>query len=223
MNSPPAPESRLLGQQLALAVLAQLHGTPPRQALLEAGHLVNRLQDSLLYVESGRLDAVMQLDDQGAQVIPVSFRPGEFAFLSGLFSQAPLKSALVAAEPTRVLVVPRDRVEQILLANKSLLVLLVRFLSHRLIEVRARERGWLERGVQGRVRSVLARVALDHVPDVGAPWLITETHEHLALRCGVSRSKLTMQLKQLESEGILMRRRGVIEVLDYAGLAGDGP
>jgi CRP-like cAMP-binding protein len=51
------------------------------------------------------------------------------------------------------------------------------------------------------------------------PWLVPATHEHLAMRCGVSRPKLSNELKQLENAGILRLNRGAIEILNYAVLS----
>jgi CRP-like cAMP-binding protein len=65
----------------------------------------------------------------------------------------------------------------------------------------------------------LARVALEATPDrQGDPWLVSATHEHLAQRCGVSRPKLSQELKQLEHAGVLRLDRGRIELLDYSAL-----
>lgn len=53
---------------------------------------------------------------------------------------------------------------------------------------------------------------------VSVPWLagrvlIAATHEHLAARCGVSRPKMSRELKQLERSGRLKLLRGSVEVL----------
>lgn len=227
MTSKPAHgvRSRSLSRQLASRVLERLDpGRYPIQAAPRGRWLIRTgdLPSVLPYIEAGRLDAVLQLSDQGGQVIPVTFGAGEIALLSTLFGPDDAHNAgVVAAEPARLRWLPRAVVEEVLLADKELLVLLVRFLSQRLREVRIRERGWLERGVSGRVRAVLARVALEVAPVEGDPWLIAATHEHLALRCGVSRPKLSFELKQLETAGILKLNRGTFEILDYKALLGD--
>lgn len=222
---PPRPpqdtRSRVLSQQLAETLLGRVDlARYPLQSVDRGRWLWRSDQrlESLPYIESGRLDTVLQLGDEGTQVIPVTFSQGEIALLSALFSDEPLHGDLVAAEPLRLRWLPIRDVEAILLADKDLLVLLMRFLAQRLREVRARERGWLERSVHGRVRAGLARVALEAPPAPGRPWLIPGTHEHLALRCGVSRPKLSQELKQLELAGVLRLSRGEIELLDYTAL-----
>ena len=39
------------------------------------------------------------------------------------------------------------------------------------------------------------------------------THEELAARCGVSRPKLTTELKRLEAQGLIRRGRGALDIL----------
>lgn len=222
---PDQPPSRALSQQLAKGLLARLDLARCPVQRVESGQWLRTADqrlDALPYVESGRLHVVVQLNDQGVQVIPVTFVEGEVALLSVLFSDEPLRGDLVAAEPLRVRWLPIREVQSVLLQHKELLVLLVRFLAQRLREVRVRERGWLERGVEGRVRAGLARIALETRPADGSAWLVPGTHEHLALRCGVSRPKLSNGLKQLEHAGIVRLHRGAVEIVDYAALSDIG-
>lgn len=227
MTPPHIPEktrSLALARQLSTDVLSRLDLARYPAHSVEKGRLLidsRQRLDALPYVESGRLDAVLDVRDDGVEVIPVTFCRGEIALLSALFSEGPLHGRIVAAEPLKLRWLPIEAVESVLLGDKELLLMLVRFLAQRLREVRARERAWLERGVQGRVRAGLARVALESAPAPGEPWLISATHEHLASRCGVSRPKLSQELKQLENAGILRLNRGRIELLDYSALTAD--
>ena len=82
-----------------------------------------------------------------------------------------------------------------------------------------RERGWVERSVHHRVCMQLTRLAQKTGPDAQGALHIHATHEELAARCGVSRPKLSTELKHLEGGGLIRRGRGSIEVLDLAGLA----
>jgi CRP-like cAMP-binding protein len=48
--------------------------------------------------------------------------------------------------------------------------------------------------------------------------VIVATHEDLAARCGVSRPKVSGELKRLEKAGWLRLDRGAIEILDLDGI-----
>jgi CRP/FNR family transcriptional regulator len=73
--------------------------------------------------------------------------------------------------------------------------------------------------VHARVCATLVRMAAEGPADGadGRPRLAT-THEQLAVRCGVSRPKVSTALKRLERSGRLRLGRGAIEILDLPAL-----
>ncbi len=215
-------QSRRLGRKFANA-LAQplafksrpLHRLDAGVSLCKAGDRVTQLP----YVMSGRLDAVVHVPGvQGGQIVPISFRAGEMAFLSYLFNQLPSGSDLVVAEPSTIQWLPLQEIESCLLNDQGLLLMLVRFLGQRLREVQARERSWAARGVQPRLCAGLARMAADLPSRSDARTVVVATHEQVAASCGISRPKASIALKGLEGDGVLKLGRGWIEVLNLRGL-----
>ncbi|MFT3819519.1 MAG: Crp/Fnr family transcriptional regulator [Rubrivivax sp.] len=219
-----AIDSREQSRHLALelAPFVKLSERPLLQisagtTLMWAGERFTRIA----FLETGLVNAVLHLHGaEGGQVIPISFGGGEVVALSRLFGNEPGQLDLVAATDLRLRWVPKTEVEQALLQRQDLLVLLVRFLAARLREVQSREAGWLERGVRERVCATLVRLARESTPLTGARWLIDATHEDLAVRCGVSRPKVSGELKRLEKIGLLRLGRGVVEILDSERLLG---
>jgi CRP/FNR family transcriptional regulator len=206
--------AQALGERLAVArrpMLRVAAGT----TLLHAGDPVTRLA----FLATGRINAIMhQRGADGGHVIPVTFAAGEVVLLSQLFGDRPSLVDLVAASEVSLQWVPIAELERALLADQALLVVLVRFLAQRLREAQLREQGWVERGVQERVRATLVRLA-EHAPrETGGGWRIEATHEELASRSGVSRPKLSQALKRLEKAGHLRLRRGAIEIIHLDGL-----
>lgn len=183
--------------------------------LCRAGDRVTQLP----YVMSGRLDAVVHVPGaQGGQIVPISFRAGEMAFLSYVFNHLPSGSDLLVGEPSTIQWLPLQDIEACLLKDQGLLLTLVRFLGQRLREVQARERSWAARGVQPRLCAGLARMAADLPRRSDGRTLVVTTHEQLAGGCGISRPKASIALKALEDNGILKLGRGWIEVLNLPGL-----
>jgi CRP-like cAMP-binding protein len=214
--------SRRLGRQFANA-LAQpmafksrpLHRFETGVSLFKAGDRVTQLA----YVMSGRLDAVVHVPGaQGGQIVPISFRAGEMAFLSYLFNQLPSGSDLVVGEPSTIQWLPLKDIEACMLNDQGLLLMLVRFLGQRLREVQARERSWAAKGVQPRLCAGLARMATDWPSRSDGRTVVIATHEQIAGICGVSRPKASIALKALEGHGVLKLGRGWIEVLNLRGL-----
>jgi CRP-like cAMP-binding protein len=212
-------QSRQLGRKFANA-LAQpmalksrpLHQFDAGVSLCKAGDRVAQLP----YVMSGRLDAVVHVPGaQGGQIVPISFRAGEMAFLSYLFNQLPSGSDLLVGEPSTIQWMPLQDIEACLLKDQGLLLMLVRFLGQRLREVQARERSWAARGVQPRLCAGLARMAADLPNRSDGRTVVVATHEQLAASCGISRPKASIALKALEGNGVLALGRGWIEVLNW--------
>lgn len=215
-------ESRTISRRLAEAFVERLElGRVPLQSapvgatVLRTGAPVERLP----LVVSGRLDSVLRLQgDEGAYIIPVSFGAGEMAFLPQLFSCQPSFVDLIVGEAATLRWVQVNDVEQLLLADSALMVELVRFLVQRLREVQMRERAWLERGVHERVCATLARLAHQRAPASDGTVAIVATHEELSARSGVSRPKLSQELKRLEQQGRLKLERGSVHIIDLANL-----
>jgi len=215
-------QSRQLGRKFANA-LAQplafksrpLHRFDSGVSLCKAGDRVTQLP----FVMSGRLDAVVHVPGiQGGQIVPISFRAGEMAFLSYLFNQLPSGSDLVVGEPSTIQWLPLKDIEACLLIDQGLLLMLVRFLGQRLREVQARERSWAARGVQHRLCAGLARMAADLPSRSDGRTVVVATHEQIAASCGISRPKASIALKALEGDGVLKLGRGWIEVVHLQGL-----
>lgn len=215
-------QSRLLGRKFAIALAEPmdfksrpLHRLDAGVNLCKAGDRVRQLP----YVMSGRLDAVVHVPGvQGGQIIPISFRAGEMAFLSYLFNQLPSGSDLVVGEPSTIQWLPLQDIETCLLNDQGLLLMLVRFLGQRLREVQARERSWASRGVQHRLCAGLARMAADLPSRSDRRTVVFATHEQIAASCGISRPKASIALKSLEGDGVLKLGRGWIEVLNLREL-----
>lgn len=214
--------SQALGRRLAQQLAASLelpkramHECPAGTVLCKSGDLISQLP----YVMSGRLDVVVHVPSSvDRQIVPISFQAGEFAFLSYLFNHLPSGGDLIVRDAAVIRWIEVAEMEQVLLSDPKSLVLLVRFLGNRLREVQARERALSTRGVKSRIAAGLLRFAADLTPRKDGRILISLTHEQLASRCGVSRPKASMALKNMEHQGLLRLGRKWIELLDADAL-----
>ena len=210
-------ESHLWNQRLAQALCERLPESQypavqvhAGQVLLPSGRPITRLPLLL----SGRLDCVLPVQQgESGPLIPISFEAGEIAMLSQLFCNRPVWVDVVAARNARLRWLPVATMETLIESDSALLQMLTRFLAHRLRDVQIRERSWVERSVQQRVRLQLERLAEKIPPDSRGLRTLHTTHEELAARCGVSRPKLSLALKRLELEGRLQRGRGRLDLL----------
>ncbi|MBI5721371.1 MAG: Crp/Fnr family transcriptional regulator [Burkholderiales bacterium] len=215
-ENPSACESRRLNREFAEALAAALplpdyppHPVAAGQTLLHDGDR----PAALPLVESGRLQVLVHLGDEGRRVVPVSFDAGEIAMCSQLFSREPINVDIVAAQQGVVRWLPRAAIEAAVSERIEVMRPLIRFLAQRLREVQMREKLWMTRGVRARVWAVLLR-EIDHDEPAAADAMhhIVLTHEQLAERAGVSRPKLSQALKGLEREGLVQLGRGDVAV-----------
>lgn len=209
LTSPSSVElNRALSEQLRTAPEVNtlpLHTLQPLSLVMGAGHIPN----SLPLVHTGRLQITLHLSEEGDRVVPISFGPGELALSSTLFAAEPLSGDLIATEATSVQFIPKWRLEALLANDPALVMCLAKFYAARLREVQSRERGFLVRSVHGRVVAALSRASTSAVP----PGRVHLTHEELAAWAGLSRSRVSVELKRMEQQGYLKLHRGAIELI----------
>ncbi len=215
-ESPGFRDSRALNRQMVKAMADGLDLARFAQRSMHAGQILaasGARLDALPLIVSGTVAAAVHVGPEGNVVIPISFEAGELAMVSMLFSDKPSHVELIASSDGELRWIPVANIEHCLLQDRDCLLLLVRFLAQRLREVQSRERVWLGRGVSERVCAAIARAMRD-VPRRGdGTCMLETTHEALAARSGVSRPKLSMELKRLEQSGLLALHRGAIEVV----------
>jgi CRP-like cAMP-binding protein len=202
--------ARALAKRLRLSERA-MHEFAAGSVLQKSGDRIERLA----YVMRGQLDVVIHVPgSMDGQMIPISFQSGDLCFLSYLFNHLPSGGDLVVRDKAVIRWVTVKEIEDELMNHHELLVLLVRFLGNRLREVQARERALSTRGVKARIGSGLLRALADLAPRADGRMMITLTHEQLAFRCGVSRPKASIALKELEQLGLIQLSYKRVEVLD---------
>jgi CRP-like cAMP-binding protein len=210
-------ESRRLNRLFAEALLARIDVSRCGERAAATGRAVMRAGSwptALPLVQQGMLQAEIHTGAEGGRVVPVTFLAGEIAMCSLLFSASPVHADIVAAQPSRLRWLPRDRIESAVIEQPELALPLVRFLAQRLREVQLRERVWLSRGLQARVRAALMREVAGSPPGPDGHWIVPLTHEALAARAGVSRPRLSLTLKSMARDGQVRLGRGWIAVRD---------
>lgn len=194
----------------------------PSQSISAGGRLQcgATVVDRLPYIESGGLHGVLRLNDEGLELVTITFRQGELALLGALFHDEVIMGDLIATSDSKVRWIGRQDLEVVLTEDKELMLLTLKFFSQVTYEVRCRERIWLHRGATERVSAALARVAVESPLRDSGSWTVNITHDQLALRSGITRPKVSGALKKLEKLGLVRLGRGVIEIVEYKALAG---
>lgn len=210
--------SQAFGRALVRELARRLRFSERATHLFSPGAVLQKSGDRLerlAYVVRGQLDVVIHVPgSMDAQMTPTSFQSGDLCFLSYLFNHLPSGGDLVVRDEAVIRWVTVKEIEDELLSHHELLVLLVRFLGNRLREVQARERALSTRSVKARMGSGLLRALADMPARSDGRLIVGLTHEQLAFRCGVSRPKASIALKEMEQLGLLQLGYKRIEVLD---------
>ncbi|MGE4339328.1 MAG: Crp/Fnr family transcriptional regulator [Pigmentiphaga sp.] len=215
----PTPTSRELNQQFAAALREVMSVAAFELRHHFAGQRVlsaDLVPTALPLVESGALQAVTWLPEGEPQALPVSYEPGELALSSQLFAATPANIDIVCATDSVLRWLPQPAIEAALREHPTILAMLAHFLAQRIREVQVRERIWLERGASERIWANLLQTATQSGVACGWGVRLTLTHDQLASRCGVSRPKLSRELKRLEAAGLVRLGRGWLDVRDVA-------
>lgn len=173
------------------------------------------------FLISGALMAIHWTED-GREVIFTRFQTGDhFGELSALDGDT-RSLAVVAREPSRVLVVERESflrlIDRLPLVRQRMFLALsarIRALTHRHLQ-------FVTRNVEERVRAYLVSFAFEQGRlHPGAVLENTPTHSEIAASIGANREMVSRVLSQLRRDGLIRTGRKRIELLDPAALAGD--
>jgi len=187
----------------AIAKHATMRALRPRQVLWKQGSFAYELA----FVWEGRLDVARNIE---GRVTYRAVKMNEVIGFSNAMGRAVCTVDVVAAESTRVLLVPGDvlrglvpRYPEIAFRALEYMGELVGRLSD---EVEMLHHGSLEGRLVRRLRELAA-----------GKREVKVTHLDLATQVGARRESVTRALAQLEERGVLRCRRGRIEVLDLDG------
>lgn len=154
---------------------------------------------------------------EGSRVIPMSFHAGMVLLVHTPYDDRPDPGTIVASSDAILYPVTHDEFRHVMHAEVSRLEIVTHFLAHRLLEARKREQQWVARGVQERLALTLDYMAAER-PGDDATVTLKATHELVAERSGLSRAKVSKELKRLEQAGHLRLARSGIEILNREAL-----
>ncbi|WP_049578663.1 Crp/Fnr family transcriptional regulator [Streptomyces sp. SBT349] len=176
----------------------------------------------IVLIESGLVKITTELENGYTSVLAVR-GPGELLGELSCLDGRPRSATATAMETVTGSIVPGERFRRLLAAHGSLALAVLRSVAARL---RDSDRLRAEHGAYPavvRIARVLAVMALRHgVRDEEPPGgvAVHVSQRELAGAAGTSRETLVRAFATLESEGLIVRRRGYTLVTDVEGLRG---
>jgi CRP/FNR family transcriptional regulator, cyclic AMP receptor protein len=220
LRVPPGGPQPMLGRGLTPEVRARL-GRHLQRRRGAAGQILFSQDDppsGIWFVESGAIRLYASDADGREQTLQV-VRAGASFNEVPFFDLGPEPATAQVVEPSKLLVLPVERREEILRAAPELAIAAAASFAFRLRQSIALVEDLSFRQLGGRVARVLLQAVAPH-PGVGAgsggrPL----TQREIAEMVGSSREVVARTLRQLEREGLIRVERGRIVLLDREGLA----
>jgi CRP/FNR family transcriptional regulator len=193
-----------------------------RQRHYETGESILRegeSSDGLLVVLSGRVKISRMSADGREQVLRYVPAGGSFNEVP-VFDSGPNPADATAAEPSDLLLVSREQVQELLKANPKVAEVIIRSLASRLRHFVELVDDLSFRHVTPRVARVLLQSVAPH-PGVGAgaDAGCRFSQRELAEMVGTSREVVARALRTLEGSGAITIDRGAIRIVDASLLA----
>lgn len=156
--------------------------------------------DSLFIILKGRVKVYLS-DDRGREVILTQQTSGEYFGELALIDDAERSASVMTIEPSTFIIINKHSFKEILAANPSIAVTLIRDLTGRIRTLTDNVKSLALMDVYGRV----AKTLLNMATQTGDKLVIDEklTQQDIADRVGSSREMVSKILKDLSSGGYI--------------------
>lgn len=176
--------------------------------------------DTVLVLVEGRI-RLYSVTPDGKQAILALIEPGELFGELALVGSNVREEFAQAVSLSRVVAIPRDVMETVLLRNAGLSLAITKFVGLRQRRLERRLRNLLFRSNRDRLLALLYELMVQYGLRISEGLLIDIklSHQDLASLIGVTRESVTLALRELQLERLINVGRQRIVVLDEHKLA----
>lgn len=157
---------------------------------------------------------VVKISPDGREQVLRHLGPGETFNEVGVLSQRPNPATVIALEPAGLWIIPRQAIQQVVLAHPDLALPILANMANRVAELVNLVAELSLHSVEAR----LARFLLDQASDDVMPRQPWATYAELAARLGTVPDVFSRALRSLSEAGLILVDRQSIRILDRAGL-----
>lgn len=195
------------------------------QALLRVGTL-KTWRKGQIAVRQGQTSAEVVVGMQGRLAVDLEgptgadtlirfLNKGELVGIATVIAGTPAPTAIVANGPAQTLHIQRNDFLGVLNDHPNGAIAVVTLLSHRLVELFQFIEMTSHRSLTDRVRYAVNRLAQRNgVPDAMGRIALEVTQADMAKAAGASRQRVHLELKRLETQGVILLGYGSMTVLE---------
>lgn len=187
-------DAPLTEQELqALSANAVVRKHPKGSIVVEKGDHT----DSLFIIKSGRVKVFLR-NSAGKEIVLNIHGPGEY-FGEMALDSGPRSASVIALEPTRLFVIPKENILQMLSSDPDFSLRLIYRLMQRVRALTERVGDLALKDVYGRLTRLLQEQAIEHEGRLIVPE--RPSQKDLAERIGASREMVSRVIKDLVAGG----------------------
>lgn len=169
--------------------------------------------ESIYILESGWVKAT-RMTSEGREQAMMFLRPVEVFGDIAVFTGTPYPGTVVALEDVDVLVIPAQKILDLIPRHPEFAMAVIRHLGGRVLHYIKLVEDLSLRNVEARLASTLLQNAELHDGQLIVPRREWTTFDEMAIRLGTVRDVLSRTLKTLEAEGLLKVEKQSIILLD---------
>jgi CRP-like cAMP-binding protein len=206
--------------------------TPAEQRRLEASAVMRGFErgemvyfptepgQSVLVLVEGRVK-IKTVTPDGRETIFAFIEEGELFGELALLDDEPRKEYAEVVVRARALAIPREDLLWLMAQRPDIALHVTRFVGLRRRRIENRLRNILFRSIRERAVALLLELVESHGQARGAAWEVRLrlSHQEIANLIGATRETVTLELGQLQREGLVRIERRRITVLDHQRLA----
>jgi CRP-like cAMP-binding protein len=211
-------ESLTPAQQQRLEGRASLRAFKARETI----YFPTEPGQSVLVLAKGRVK-IQTVTPDGKESILAFIEEGELFGELAIVDNEPRNEFAVAAEPSRVVAIPRDDMLWLMGQRSDVMLSVTKLLGWRRRRIENRLRNILFRSNRERIVALLLELLETHGDSKGNVWEIRLqlSHQELSNLIGATRESVTLTLGQLQREKLILVRRRQIMILDRRRLTAE--
>ena len=175
--------------------------------------------DRVFFIHSGKIK-IFKTDYSGREQIISVFEPGDLFPLAGFFRKGTFPASAEVLEDSKLIVIPIDQFEQILLSNPDICIKLFKVLGEKIIDLQNRLESQMLHNTYEQIIMLLVRLCKSNGVKVNGKYKLTThfTNRELASMIGTTRETISRTITQLKKKNYIVLDEDGLYLIDRESL-----
>lgn len=162
--------------------------------------------DRVFLIHSGKIK-IFKNDYSGREQIISVFEQGDLFPLAGFFRKGTFPASAEVMEDAKLIVIPLDQFEQVLLSNPEICIKLFKVLGETIIDLQSRLESQMLHNTYEQIITLLVRLCKSNGVKVNGKYKLTThfTNRELASMIGTTRETISRTITQLKKKNYIIQ------------------